>query len=263
VKGFAQRIAGATVLVLGLLVALPPAIAQSRTAAKAPTELVGTVLRVGDGDSLTIEPAGGAPPIVVRLYGIDAPEVCQPWGLQSRDALAERLVSRQVHLVVKGRDDFGRTLATVRLDGVDIGERQVRDGNAWSYRYKHDNGPYVAQERMARALGRGLHAQPGAVMPRDFRRTHGPCGAPGESPAAPAAAASRTPPVVPAAVPSAATTALPGSGRAAPARRCDGRTRCSQMTSCDEATWFLRHCPGVEMDGNGDGVPCERQWCAR
>lgn len=43
--------------------------------------------------------------------------------------------------------------------------------------------------------------------------------------------------------------------------RCDGRTYCSQMTSCAEATYFLRNCPGVKMDGNNDGIPCERQWC--
>lgn len=43
--------------------------------------------------------------------------------------------------------------------------------------------------------------------------------------------------------------------------RCDGRTYCSQMTSCAEATYFLQNCPNVKMDGNNDGVPCERQWC--
>jgi hypothetical protein len=42
---------------------------------------------------------------------------------------------------------------------------------------------------------------------------------------------------------------------------CDGRTYCSQMTSCEEATFFLRNCPGVKMDGNHDGIPCEKQWC--
>jgi hypothetical protein len=42
---------------------------------------------------------------------------------------------------------------------------------------------------------------------------------------------------------------------------CDGRVYCSQMTSCDEAEFFLANCPGVKMDGGGDGVPCERQWC--
>jgi cold shock CspA family protein len=45
--------------------------------------------------------------------------------------------------------------------------------------------------------------------------------------------------------------------------RCDGRTQCSQMHSCEEATWFLGNCPGVQMDGNGDGVPCEKQWCRK
>ncbi|MEZ5609760.1 MAG: excalibur calcium-binding domain-containing protein [Rhodocyclaceae bacterium] len=43
--------------------------------------------------------------------------------------------------------------------------------------------------------------------------------------------------------------------------RCDGRQYCSQMHSCEEATFFLRNCPGVKMDGNHDGVPCEKQWC--
>lgn len=42
---------------------------------------------------------------------------------------------------------------------------------------------------------------------------------------------------------------------------CDGRKYCSQMTSCKEAKLFLQNCPGVEMDGNHDGVPCEQQWC--
>ncbi|HNW03299.1 MAG TPA: cold shock domain-containing protein [Burkholderiaceae bacterium] len=42
---------------------------------------------------------------------------------------------------------------------------------------------------------------------------------------------------------------------------CDGRKYCSQMTSCAEATRFLNNCPGMEMDGNRDGVPCEQQWC--
>ncbi len=42
---------------------------------------------------------------------------------------------------------------------------------------------------------------------------------------------------------------------------CDGRTYCSQMTSCEEATFFINNCPDTKMDGNNDGVPCESQWC--
>jgi hypothetical protein len=43
--------------------------------------------------------------------------------------------------------------------------------------------------------------------------------------------------------------------------RCDGRTHCSQMTSCEEAQFFLDNCPGTAMDGDNDGIPCEKQWC--
>ena len=50
------------------------------------------------------------------------------------------------------------------------------------------------------------------------------------------------------------------SGKRSP-YECDGRTYCSQMTSCEEAEFFLANCPGVKMDGGDDGVPCERQWC--
>lgn len=43
--------------------------------------------------------------------------------------------------------------------------------------------------------------------------------------------------------------------------KCDGRTHCSQMRSCAEARYFLQHCPGVQMDGDNDGEPCEQQFC--
>lgn len=42
---------------------------------------------------------------------------------------------------------------------------------------------------------------------------------------------------------------------------CAGKTRCNQMTSCEEATFYQQNCSGTMMDGDGDGVPCEDQWC--
>jgi hypothetical protein len=43
--------------------------------------------------------------------------------------------------------------------------------------------------------------------------------------------------------------------------RCDGGVYCSQMTSCAEARFPLRNWSGVKMDGDGNGVPCEHEWC--
>ncbi|MGJ7901301.1 cold shock domain-containing protein [Lysobacter sp. 1R34A] len=65
----------------------------------------------------------------------------------------------------------------------------------------------------------------------------------------------------PSSVPKAA--ALRSSTESSASFACDGRSHCSQMTSCAEARYFLRHCPNTEMDGDGDGEPCEQQWCSR
>jgi hypothetical protein len=61
--------------------------------------------------------------------------------------------------------------------------------------------------------------------------------------------------------PAAATPASPSATAAAAQFNCDGRTHCSQMHSCAEATYFLQHCPNTSMDGNHHGAPCERPWC--
>jgi hypothetical protein len=45
--------------------------------------------------------------------------------------------------------------------------------------------------------------------------------------------------------------------------RCEGKTHCSQMSSCAEATFYLQNCPGTKIDGDGDGIPCETQYCGQ
>jgi hypothetical protein len=47
----------------------------------------------------------------------------------------------------------------------------------------------------------------------------------------------------------------------APTFHCEGKTHCSEMRSCEEATFYLKNCPGVKIDGDNDGVPCESQFC--
>lgn len=42
--------------------------------------------------------------------------------------------------------------------------------------------------------------------------------------------------------------------------KCDGRQHCSEMTSLEEARFFLKNCPNTKMDGDNDGEPCERQF---
>jgi micrococcal nuclease len=214
-----------------------------------PTELTGQVSRIVDGDTLWLKTAPDAEPVVIRIEGIDAPESCQAGGADATQALTKLALNRNVTVRIVARDEYARIIGKVFDGTVDVGDRMVRDGHAWSARFKYDRGPYVAEERMAVALKRGLHAESGAVMPRDFRQRNGECPHPGGNPKKSSAAPA---PVVVAA----ATTSTAG-------RRCDGRHYCSQMSSCEEATWFLKNCPGTQMDGDNDGVPCETQWCKR
>jgi cold shock CspA family protein len=39
---------------------------------------------------------------------------------------------------------------------------------------------------------------------------------------------------------------------------CQGKQHCNQMSSCKEARFYLKNCPNVKIDGDGDGIPCER-----
>ena len=163
---------------LTLALALELAAPAAAAAPTATPSIDGSVLRVVDGDTLWLLPAQGSLPFAVRLRGIDAPEICQPWGPEARAALEVRLRGLRVSLRVpasRTHDGHGRMLATVVLDGVDINRELVIDGHAWSDRYRNDRGPYVKQERIAQALDRGLHAAGGAELPRDFRRRHGTC----------------------------------------------------------------------------------------
>jgi micrococcal nuclease len=135
----------------------------------------GVVTHVTDGDSLWVRPAAGGPPRDIRLQGIDAPEICQEFGTQARDALTARVLHRRVHVESRARDIYQRTLARVSVDGQDLGAWMVGTGHAWSYRFHRQSGPYAAQEMHARNERRGLWAHAGALEPRAFRKRHGSC----------------------------------------------------------------------------------------
>lgn len=155
-------------LVIALLAgSLPGLAADTRSYA-------GTVTHVSDGDSLWVRPAAGGPAQELRIDGIDAPELCQPGGPQARDALA-RLLHQRVHVRVRAHDDYGRGLARIEWRGQDVGASLVRSGQAWSYRFRGNGGPYAQDEHLARQGRRGLWGQAAPMEPRVFRQFHGRC----------------------------------------------------------------------------------------
>ena len=159
-------------------VLLCAAVAPSAEAARdkpAPGVYEARVTRVSDGDTVWVQPLSGGRYRKLRLDGLDAPEICQRGGTQSRDALAQRVLKQNVTVTEGQRDTYGRGLAKLEHRGKDVGGWLVGEGQAWSSRWRGSLGPYQAQEALARVQRRGVFAQANAELPRTFRQRHGPC----------------------------------------------------------------------------------------
>ena len=139
------------------------------------SEWQGVVTHVADGDTLFVRPASGGQPVKIRIDGMDAPEICQAYGQASRLALHNRVMGQPVKVDTRRHDNYGRVLARISLQQADVGEWMVRQGHAWSYRFRRDAGPYAVEEAQAKTAQRGLFADAQALQPRDFRKRHGSC----------------------------------------------------------------------------------------
>jgi endonuclease YncB( thermonuclease family) len=147
------------------------------------------VVVVVDGDTVVVrdERAGRHE---IRVAGIDAPEIRQPYGVRSRSYMAELLYGRQVTVVWYKRDRYNRVLArlyvtrsepcgpTMCRRSVDAGYAQVEAGYAWHDKEHLDEQPaedrlrYARAERDARARHAGLWAEPVPMPPWRFRHLH-------------------------------------------------------------------------------------------
>ena len=133
------------------------------------TLLRGRVVGVTDGDTFTLLTTEHVQ-YKIRLHGIDAPEKGQDFGNRSRQALAGLVAGKEVEVQDRGKDRYGRTIGMVFQNGRNINEEMLRQGMAWHY-LKYDQDPLWQDiEASAKAVGRGLWAQPGAIAPWAWRK---------------------------------------------------------------------------------------------
>jgi endonuclease YncB( thermonuclease family) len=137
---------------------------------------------VYDGDTLRVQRNGEE--LKIRLCGIDAPEIEQPMGTESRDHLRSLINQgfedgRLIVLPVD-QDQYGRTVAEIFVPlenteaEIHLTSQMVLDGFAYHYeRYSGGcpNGQFLAgAEEQARSQQSGVWANPNAVKPWDYRR---------------------------------------------------------------------------------------------
>ena len=207
-------------------------------------EYTGRVVGVSDGDTLTLLVPDGTSykQIKVRLGEIDTPERKQPYGTRAQQTLSELAYNQQARVVVQDTDRYGRTVGRVYVGSVDVNAELVKQGAAWVYRQYLKDQSLLALEAEAKTAKRGLWGLPEAERcpPWDWRK--GTC--------ATASAPAPRAPAAPTAAPTPATT----SG----GFTCAGKRYCREMTSCEEAKFYLTQCGVGSLDGNKDGVPCEK-----
>lgn len=197
-------------------------------------EFVAKVIAVLDGDTVLIKRANGLKKI--RMAGIDAPEKAQTFGETSRRSLADMVLGKQVKVVSEAVDQYGRMVARLSVDGLDVNAEQIRRGMAWENSRFHNNRELLALQEEARQAPRGLWALNDPMPPWEWRKLH------------PSTLSEPSPHV--------AASAVAVAPSADPV--CGNKKRCFEMTSCDEARYYLSHCGGKLLDGDGDRLPCEK-----
>jgi endonuclease YncB( thermonuclease family) len=142
--------------------------------AKGETVITGTVIHIADGDTISVTVCGNFA-VKIRLLWCDAPEHNQAYGPESAAHLSQMILGREVELHITGIDKYGRTLAVVMLDGVDINLEQVKSGWAWVFERYIGEAPasvqanYRQAETQAREQRRGLWVDPAPLAPWEFR----------------------------------------------------------------------------------------------
>jgi endonuclease YncB( thermonuclease family) len=136
--------------------------------------LQGHVVGVHDGDSITLLDAEKRQH-KVRLDGIDAPELGQPFGAAAKRNLSGLAFDREAIATCSKTDRYRRQVCMVTVDGADVGRAQLRDGFAWFFRrYAAELPPdrrtdYEGAEADASSARRGLWSTDAPVPPWEWR----------------------------------------------------------------------------------------------
>lgn len=184
-------------------------------------EFSAKVIIVLDGDTVIV--LRDNMPIKVRLAEIDAPEKTQAFGEESTQSLTELVLNKQVRVDSRAIDDYGRLVALIKVDELNVSHEQAQRGMAWVYSRFNKNEVLLDLQNGAKKAKRGLWAQADPIPPNKWRKDN---------------TASQQQHVVQNTI-------------------CGNKQKCSQMNSCDEANFYLSNCKVKSLGRDNDGVPCE------
>jgi len=136
--------------------------------ASAKEMLAGRVIGVHDGDTVTLLMEDNQQ-IKVRLAQIDAPEINQEFGQESKQSLRNMVFECDVRVEKETIDKYGRTVGMIYVGDINVNKAQVSQGMAWAYRqFVHDQS-LIQDEENAHLSHMGLWANQDPVAPWSYR----------------------------------------------------------------------------------------------
>ena len=132
-------------------------------------ELTGKVVRVADGDTITVLD-GSNTQHKVRLNKIDAPESGQAYGNVSKKHLSSMVAGKEVKVEWASKDKYGRILGDVTCCSTNVNLQMVKDGLAWHFKHFDNTESYTQVEKEAKEKKIGLWKDKEPIAPWEFRK---------------------------------------------------------------------------------------------
>lgn len=135
------------------------------------------VVGVNDGDTITVRMIDTGRQERVRLATIDAPEMNQPYGQAAKKSLSDLVFGKNIRLEIVDRDQYGRIVGEVFVDGMNINTEQIRRGFAWHYKQferqqtEEQRQIYSSVQEIARQARSGLWRDQNPVPPWEWRKS--------------------------------------------------------------------------------------------
>jgi len=131
------------------------------------------VVQVKDGDTVVVSLVEGGQFFVCRLYGIDAPEIEQPYGQKAMKELKRLILGQTVDVELTGAKTYNREVCIIKKDNININLEMIKLGYAWAYK-QYLKRPYASEyinaEKEARDKRLGLWKELNPVAPWEFRK---------------------------------------------------------------------------------------------
>jgi micrococcal nuclease len=126
------------------------------------------VVRIIDGDGLIIIGSDEIE-INIRLAGIDAPEINQPFGIESKESLEALIGNRLITMDDPKKGKYGRYIANVFVEEVWINREMVEKGYAWYDKINSSDYSLQLAEKEAREKALGIWRTANPIPPWEWR----------------------------------------------------------------------------------------------